>query len=131
MRRRSLQSVEKCYQGSSVKVFRLDWQGVLARLKERARTLIDTDPAVLEVRLFCSLARGEGRPGSDADLFVVMRDGAPPFLERIPNLARHFGGVGIGCDVVPYTESEYAALAARRDAFSRAVIDEGAVLARR
>jgi hypothetical protein len=42
-----------------------------------------------------------------------------------------FGGVGVGCNVVGYTESEYAALAARRDAFSRAVIDEGAVLARR
>jgi predicted nucleotidyltransferase len=126
-----LRSVEKCYQGSSVQVFRLDEDGVVARLKERARALIDADPAVLEVRLFGSLARGGGRPGSDADLFVVLRDGAPPFLERIPRLARHFEGAGVGCDLIPYTESEYAALAARRDAFSRAVIDDGTVVARR
>jgi predicted nucleotidyltransferase len=86
---------------------------------------------VLEVRLFGSLARGEARPGSDADLFIVVRDGAPPFLERIPGLARHFAGVGIGCDVIAYTESECHALANRRDAFARAVLDEGIVLAHR
>ena len=126
-----MQSVETCYRGSNVRVFRLDREGVLARLRERARTLLERDPAVLEVRLFGSLARGEGRPGSDADLFIVVRDGAQPFLERIPNLARHFSGIGIGCDVIAYTQSEYAALTARRDAFARAVIEEGRTLARR
>jgi predicted nucleotidyltransferase len=83
------------------------------------------------VRLFGSLARGEGRPGSDADFFVIVRDGARPFLERILDLAPHFSGVGIGCDVIAYTESEYAALAVRRDGFARAVIEEGRTLSRR
>jgi predicted nucleotidyltransferase len=92
--------------------------------------LVDQDPNVLEVRLFGSLARGEAHPGSDADLFIVLHDGAPPFLDRIPDLAKHFAGVGIGCDVIAYTESERADLAARRDAFARAVLDAGVVLAR-
>jgi hypothetical protein len=61
-------------------------------------------------------------------LFIVLRDGAPPFLDRIPDLAKHFSGVGIGCDVIAYTESERAALAASEDAFARAVLQEGLVL---
>jgi predicted nucleotidyltransferase len=125
-----LQSVEECYHGRNVRVFRLDSRGVIARLRERARSLVDQDPNVLEVRLFGSLARGEAHPGSDADLFIVLHDGAPPFLDRIPDLAKHFAGVGIGCDVIAYTESERADLAARRDAFARAVLDAGVVLAR-
>jgi hypothetical protein len=125
-----LQSVEKCYQGHSVRVFRLDVDGVMARLRERARTLVEGNSNVREVRLFGSLARGEAHPGSDADLFIVLRDGAPPFLDRIPGLARHFAGVGIGCDVIAYTESERAALATRGDAFARAVLAEGITLAR-
>ncbi len=86
---------------------------------------------MLEIRLFGSLARGEAPPGSDADLFIILRDGAPPFLDRIPDLARHFAGVDIGCDVIAYTESEYRVLISRRNAFARAVLDGGMVLARR
>jgi predicted nucleotidyltransferase len=124
-----LRSVDECYRGDSVRVFRLDRAGVVERLRERARTLIANDSDVREVRLFGSLARGDSHPGSDADLFVVLRDGAPPFLDRIPRLARHFAGVGIGCDVIAYTESERAALEARGDAFAHAVLAEGIVLA--
>jgi predicted nucleotidyltransferase len=124
-----LQSVEKCYQGRNVRVFRLDRDGVVARLRERARTLLEISSAVREVRLFGSLARGEGHPGSDADLFIVLRDGAPPFLDRIADLARHFTGVGVGCDVIAYTESERDALAASDGPFARVVFEEGLLLA--
>lgn len=131
MRRRFLHSVEECYRGRSVRVFRLDRDGTVARLQERARALLESEPGVVEVRLFGSLARGNAHPGSDADLFIVVRDGAGPFLDRIPHLARYFGGIGIGCDVIAYTESERAALAERHDAFARAVFDDGVVLAQR
>src|SRR5512139_770419 len=95
MRRRSLQSVEECYRGRSVRVFRLDRAGTVDRLRARAHRLLEERADVLEVRLFGSLARGDAHPGSDADLLIVVRDGAPPFLERIAGLARYFGGVGI------------------------------------
>jgi uncharacterized protein len=126
-----LPSVEECYRGRNVRVFRLDREGVLARLRERAQALLHGRPDVVEVRLFGSLARGDARPGSDADLFVVLRDGAPAFLARLPDLSREFGGIGLGCDVIAYTESESRALAERGDAFARAVFDEGVPLARR
>lgn len=131
MRRPSLDSVDECYRGRSVRVFRLDREGVLSRLRQRASALLEADPDVLEVRLFGSLARGDAHPGSDADLYIVLRDGAPQLLERIPRLARHFTGVGIGCDIIAHTQSESRALEAEDSAFHRAVLEEGIVLARR
>jgi predicted nucleotidyltransferase len=124
-----LQSVEECYRGRNVRVFRLDSRGVVARLRERALSLVSQNPNVLEVRLFGSLARGAAHPGSDADLFIVLREASTQFLDRIPDLARHFAGVGIGCDVIAYTASERDALAARNDAFAHAVLEGGITLA--
>ena len=126
-----MRSVEECYRGRNVRVFRLDRAGVLARLRERARRVLERRADVVEIRLFGSFARGEARPGSDADLFVVLRDGADPFLDRLPGLAREFEGVGVGCDVIAFTESEIRASRARGDAFTRTVYDEGLALATR
>jgi hypothetical protein len=61
----------------------------------------------------------------------VVRDGAPPFLDRIAELARDFEGAGIGCEVIAFTESETRAARARGDRFTRTVLDEGSVLATR
>lgn len=126
-----MRSVNECYRGRNVRVFRLDQAEVLRRLRARAEDLLVQRPDVVAVRLFGSLARGAGHPGSDADLFIVLRDGAGAFLERIPSLARHFSGVGIGCDVIAYTESEVAALRHCDDAFARAVFADGLPLAAR
>ena len=131
MRRRCLKSVEEFYRGRNVRVFRLDQEGTIARLRERARDLLEHRADVLEVRLFGSLARGDAHPGSDADLFIVLRDGAGSFLDRLVPLARMFEGVGVGCDVIAFTESEARAARGRRDAFARALFDEGVVLATR
>lgn len=114
-----------------MRVFRLDRAGVLARLRERARALVARHEDVLEMRLFGSLARGEGHPGSDADVIVVVRDGAGPFLERIPRFAAALTGIGIGCDVLVYTDSERQALLARNDRFAREALTESVLLAGR
>jgi HEPN domain-containing protein len=85
--------------------------------------------APTDFRLFGSLARGDAGPGSDADLFVVVHDGTPGGLDRGAHLAREFGGVGIGCDVIAYTESEARVLAERGGPFARAVLEDGLRLA--
>jgi predicted nucleotidyltransferase len=131
MPRQSLRSVEECYRGREVRVFRLNRDATVARLRERARALLQIRADVLEVRLFGSLARGEARPGSDADVFIVVRDGAGSALERSADLARYFAGTGIGCDVIVYTESELRQLRDRRGRFAGAVEEEALTLARR
>lgn len=126
-----MRSVEECWRGSSVRVFRLSRESVVARLRERALRLLERRPDVLEVRLVGSLARGDALPGSDADLVVLLRDGAPPFRERMPDLARHFAAVGVGCDLLPYTESEWRTMRAEAGRFVRTALAEGVVLAAR
>lgn len=103
-----MRGVEECYRGKHVRVFRRDQAATVERLRRAATRMIAERDDVLEVRLFGSLARGDAGPASDADLLIVVREGAPPFLERSPSLARYFEGAGIGCDVFVYTESEVA-----------------------
>jgi hypothetical protein len=123
-----LKSVVECYRGSKVRVFRLDREAIVTRLRARAERLLAEESSVMEIRLFGSLARGDAHPGSDADLFVVVQDGAGPFRDRIPAIARRFTGVGVGCDVLVYTERERAQLTGR---FARAVSGESILLASR
>jgi predicted nucleotidyltransferase len=112
-------------------VFRLDREACLARLREKATELLDREADVLEVRLVGSLARGDALPGSDADLLIVLDETEEPFLARIDRLQRHLAGVGLGCDVFPYTTSELDGLRREGNALVRAAEREGILLARR
>lgn len=125
-----MRSVVEKFRGKSVRVFALDGDAVRARLAERARALQAADPQVLEVRLFGSLARDDARPGSDADLLIVLRESRLPFLERAVSLARHFAGVGVGCDVLAYTEAELRGMREEGNAFVRAADRDGITLTR-
>lgn len=126
-----MRSVEECYRGKDVRVFRLDRSGVLARLSEAARSLVDARPEVSEILLFGSLARGDARPGSDADLLIVVSDSALPFVERSALYSGAFGSVGVGCDLLVYTEAEARRLRGEGSALVRAAESEGVRLARR
>jgi predicted nucleotidyltransferase len=65
---------------------------------------------VLEISLFGLLARGDHRPGSDADLFILVKeDGQTPF-DRIPRFLRLFLDGPIGVDVLVYTPAEIEAM---------------------
>lgn len=102
-----MRCVEESYRGERVRIFRLDSERVVATLRERARKLIAAHPRVREVRLFGSLARGTATPGSDADVWVLMEDDTARLLDRIAEIARHFEGAGVGCDVLVHTQSEW------------------------
>jgi len=112
-------------------VFRIDRERLLAALAERARGLLASQPEVVEVRLFGSLARGNARPGSDADLFVRLSGATSAFLPRSAELARAFEGVGVGCDVLAFTEAEWRRMRSEGRRIVEAVEREGLVLARR
>jgi predicted nucleotidyltransferase len=126
-----LRSVEESYHGEQVRIFRLNRGRILSALRERARELVASSSEIVEVRLFGSLARNGATPGSDADVWVLMKDGAPPFIERVVQAARYFEGVGVGCDVIAYTESEWEQLRRERRRIVDAVLGEGIELASR
>jgi len=57
----------------SAKIISLDVENVRETLKKVARNLNKQDKNVLSVWLFGSLARGDALPGSDADIFGLLR----------------------------------------------------------
>jgi predicted nucleotidyltransferase len=89
-----------------VTVFYLDGQATIQALKQKAIKVKQANPDVLEISLFGSLARGDHSPGSDADLYILIKeDGQTPF-DRIPRFLRLFLDSPIGTDVLVYTPTE-------------------------
>ena len=96
---------------------------------ERAQELLTIRPDVLEVSLFGSLARGKHAPGSDADLYVLLREDSRRFTDRIPELLDHFSEMGLTIEVFPYTLSEIETMQDR--SIIKSMLGEKVVLASR
>jgi predicted nucleotidyltransferase len=79
-------------------------------LKKIAAEIKHTNPDVLEISLFGSLVRGDHAPGSDADLFILVREDGQSPLERIPRFLGLFLNSPVGTDVLPYTLKEVEAM---------------------
>ena len=91
---------------NGVKVKFLDRDEILQGLKSRARQLLTSNSEVLEVSLFGSLARGNYAPGSDADLYILLKHHPGNWIDRIPEFLLHFSGIGVPVEVFPYTVEE-------------------------
>jgi len=85
-----------------------------------AQRLHAGERAIVAVGVFGSYVRGEWGVGSDVDLLVVRRDGAP-----VPELlGADVAALPVPADVLHYTESELAALRERGGRMARVVRDE-------
>lgn len=93
---------------NGVKVRFLNRDEILPRLVTLARQLLASRPDVLEVSLFGSLARGNYAPGSDADLYILLKDDPRRFIDRIPEFLSHFSAAGLAVEIFPYTLAEMA-----------------------
>jgi predicted nucleotidyltransferase len=109
---------------NSVKVFWLEADRVIVRLRRRAEALVRENKA-RRIVLFGSLAEGRAVPGSDADLLIVVDDDTRPLKERVAEYLGYFSDIGIPVDVFPYTVAELATPVARN------ALDRGIVLASR
>lgn len=87
------------------------------------------NPNVIEVRLFGSLARSTHAPGSDADIYVLLREDPRRFVDRIPEFMEAFSGVGVSVEVLPYTVEE--SIRMRTSGFMRSITKDCVVLAER
>lgn len=88
----------------SVKVWKLEREKILTKLKDWAFKLAEQDEKVLSVVLFGSIARGDQTGASDADLLIILQDSPLAFEERIPQYKLPYPG--ISTDIFPYTVEE-------------------------
>ena len=88
----------------SVKLFWLDLDEVQSRLLTAAQQLTDKHPEIQEVWLFGSVAQGRAVSGSDADLFLFLKESDVPFLERSAYYQPEFCGLGV--NLFAYTQKE-------------------------
>lgn len=96
---------------------------LLTVMVDRIRRAIDPQRIIL----FGSLARGDARPGSDVDLLIVAPSSEPRWSRAAP-VYRLLAGLGVGKDVVWWTQSEIDEWCGVRAHFVNRVLADGKVL---
>lgn len=104
-----------------MRVYWLDTEEALKRLRRGAEAALRRRPEVLGIYLFGSLAEGRAVPGSDADVLVLLeRSGRPP-AERPLDLRADFKDAGLPVDFFCYTPAELLTTPFAREAQARAL----------
>jgi predicted nucleotidyltransferase len=114
---------------ASVRVFSLDRDEVVARLRGLASELVASNPNVTRVLLFGSLAGNSYSPHSDADLLVVLREDKRRRMDRTTEFILHFLPAGCPTDVLVHTEAELER--EKDEPFLRRVLSQAVLLADR
>lgn len=110
----------------SVRVFWLDREEAVRRLREAASRLVADRPEVEAVYLFGSLVVGRAVPGSDADLLLILTEAEGRWFERGAFYSPYFQTVGLPVELFCYTDEEVG-----RTPLAQRALREGLLLARR
>lgn len=111
----------------SVKIFSLDREAVVTWLRRWAASLGENRRDVRRVILLGSLARGDQRARSDADLLIELGgSNRPRWFDRIPEFLPSVAPVPT--DVFPYTSEEVHRMIGAGNSLVRRAIEEGLVL---
>jgi predicted nucleotidyltransferase len=117
---------EKSSNSAGLKVFKLDYEFVLRKLREYAEKALEKDALV--VFLIGSLARGDYTAFSDADVVIIVRDDYP---KKLPDRISDFIDPKLPVDVEPrvYTLSEFSKMARNKERIIKEIEEYGIVLA--
>jgi predicted nucleotidyltransferase len=117
---------EKSSNSASLKVFKLNYELVLRKLREHAERVLEK--GALVVFLIGSLARGDYTAFSDADVVIIVRDDYP---KKLPDRISDFIDPTLPVDVEPrvYTLSEFSKMARNKERIIKEIEEYGIVLA--
>lgn len=90
---------------SSVRVFSVDVPAVRREMDEYAREVLAAHPEVEEIIVFGSFENDTYAPGSDLDVFIVLREANDSPRDRIPRYLPNKSLV-VPVDVFPFTRAE-------------------------
>jgi len=114
---------------ASVRVFSLNRDEVVGKLRRLAGELVTSNPNVTRALLFGSLTTDSYSPHSDADLLVVVERDLRRRMDRTTEFTLHFLPAGCPTDVLVYTEVELER--ERAGPFLRRVLRQPLLLAER
>lgn len=114
---------------SGVRVRFLHKGEIMKQIVPMAQKLLVSKPDVLEVNLFGSLVKEKQAPGSDADIYILLKKDSRRFIDRIPEFLDHFSKIDIQVEVFPYTQDEIERMKDR--GFIKAILKEKVILASR
>jgi predicted nucleotidyltransferase len=112
---------------TSVKVSYLKGSEILPQLRQAAQKLKQNEN-VVKVYLFGSFVRGDYRPGSDADISIVLRQDSRRIIDRIPEYLDYFAEVKVPIDVFPYTLAEIDKMKETNNPLWREILTTGVEL---
>jgi len=112
---------------NSVKVSYLEGSEIQSRLRLAARKL-KQNANVVRVYLFGSFVRGDQRPGSDADVAIILKKDSRRIIDRIPEFLDSFAEVEVGVDVFPYALAEVERMQESNNPFWREIMASGVEL---
>jgi predicted nucleotidyltransferase len=92
---------------NSVKIFSVDVAAVRRGMDEYARDLLRSHPEVEEVIVFGSFENDTYAPGSDLDVFIVLREASDSPRDRAPRFSPD-KSLGVPVDVFAFTRAEMA-----------------------
>ena len=110
-----------------VKVSYLKSSEIRAQI-HRAAQAIKQNPNVAKVYLFGSFVRGEQKPGSDADISILLKHDDRRIIDRIPEYLDYFAEVKVPVDLFPYTLAEIEAMKASSNPLWREILATGVEL---
>jgi predicted nucleotidyltransferase len=97
--------IRKKFYGS-VKVFSLDSELLISRLKNLSLELAEKRPEVLAAVLFGSAAEGRALPSSDVDILLVVKRSEERFIDRPDTYRQYFRSIPMDVDCKVYTVGE-------------------------
>ena len=110
---------------SEIKVFKLDYEAVLKKLREYAKRKLSSN--VMAIVLIGSLARGDYTAFSDADIVIIVKNDSRRFVDRIAE----YIDTDLGIDVEPrvYTVDEIMGMCKERRRIVKEIAEHGILLA--
>jgi predicted nucleotidyltransferase len=93
---------------NSVEIKSVDAAAVRRCADAYARQLLRTQPGVEEIIVFGSFADDTYAPGSDLDVFIVLKEGNEPVRDRVSRFLPN--SFPVPMDIFPFTRAEMAKL---------------------
>lgn len=112
---------------NSVKVSYLNGNEILKQLRLAAKRL-KQNTNVQQIYLFGSFVKGDFKPGSDADISIILKQDSRRVIDRIPEFMGYFSKVSVPVDIFPYTFDEVEQMKASNNSLLREILSTGVQL---